>query len=311
VLRFDRLITMGVVDPWFRVLRSFGHRQTTPVVPILMYHSITDDPEPGVSAYYRLNTPPKVFRSHLQVLREEGYTTLTLVDAIGGLESGQMQSLSTLAAGRVISDKFGDRPSNMAAAIPKIAVISFDDGFEDFRMAAWPLLQEFGFNATVFLPTAFIGKERRAFKGRACLTWDEVRNLRSAGIEFGSHTVNHPKLWELDDTALQQELTDSREVIKNELGQAPATFAHPYAFPFTNMAYVQRYRVAVSNAGYRYGVTTSLGRARSSDDRLTLKRLPINGADGSDLLRAKLRGAYDWLAGPQRLVKSLKRGLRR
>jgi peptidoglycan/xylan/chitin deacetylase (PgdA/CDA1 family) len=310
VLRFDRLITMGVVDPWFRLRRFFGHRQTTPVIPILMYHSITDDPEPGISAYYRLNTPPKVFRSHLYVLREEGYTTLTLVDAIGGLESGQTQSLGTLAAERVTSEKFGDRSSSVAA-IPKIAVISFDDGFEDFRTAAWPLLQEFGFTATVFLPTAFIGNERRAFKGRNCLTWDEVRHLRSAGIEFGSHTVNHPKLWELDDTALQQELTDSREVIENELGHAPTTFAHPYAFPFTNMAYVQRYRVAVSNAGYRYGVTTSLGRARSSDDRLALKRLPINGADGSDLLRAKLRGAYDWLAGPQRLVKSFKRVVRR
>jgi peptidoglycan/xylan/chitin deacetylase (PgdA/CDA1 family) len=292
VLRFDRLITLGVIDPGLRVLRACGHRDAAPVIPILMYHSITDDPEPGVSPYFRLNTPPVVFRAHLNVLREEGYTVVTLLDAIHWMEGRQKAE--------------GSDPIDQAPTPKKIAVITFDDGFEDFRTAASPMLQEFGFRATMFLPTAFIGTARRSFKGRACLTWDEIRNLGALGFEFGSHTVNHPKLWKLDEADLHRELADSREAIEQELGQAPATFAHPYAFPFTNKAYVQRFRVAASQAGYQYGVTTSLGRARSSDDRLTLKRLPVNGADGCGLLRAKLRGAYDWLAGPQRVIKMLK-----
>ena len=50
----------------------------------------------------------------------------------------------------------------------------------------------------MFLPTAFINPERRRFKERECMTWDEVRECRRGGIEFGSHTVNHPKLYELD-----------------------------------------------------------------------------------------------------------------
>jgi peptidoglycan/xylan/chitin deacetylase (PgdA/CDA1 family) len=291
VFRFDRLITLGVIDPGLRILRTCGHREAAPVIPILMYHSITDDPEPGVSPYFRLNTPPAMFRAHLQVLREEGYTVMTLLDAIHGMEARRPE---------------GSNSVDRAPAPSKVAVITFDDGFEDFRTAASPMLQEFGFRATMFLPTAFIGTERRSFKGRACLTWDEIRNLCALGFEFGSHTVNHPKLWELDEPALHRELADSREAIEQELGQAPATFAHPYAFPFTNKAYVQRFRVAASQVGYRFGVTTSLGRARLSDDRLTLKRLPVNGADGCSLLRAKLRGAYDWLAGPQRMIKMLK-----
>ena len=78
----------------------------------------------------------------------------------------------------------------------RAVVITFDDGFRDFYTAAFPVMQEHQFTATVFLPTAFIGEDRRSFKGAECLTWEEVRRLRRAGVQFGSHTVNHPRLVE-------------------------------------------------------------------------------------------------------------------
>ena len=77
---------------------------------------------------------------------------------------------------------------------PRLAVITFDDGFRDFLTAAWPSLSEFGFTATVFLPTGSIAGQRATFQDRECLTWDEVRTLRREGITFGSHTVSHPSL---------------------------------------------------------------------------------------------------------------------
>ena len=46
----------------------------------------------------------------------------------------------------------------------------------------------------MFLPTAFIDNKRLRFKDKECLSWEEVRDLRSKGVLFGSHTVNHSKL---------------------------------------------------------------------------------------------------------------------
>ena len=307
MLRLDRAITLGLAGPLLRARHLLFGSNHPSAIPILMYHGINSDPEPSVPGYYRLNTPPAVFRSHLRALHEGGYKTVLLRDiaktfARGGDSAPGVSELTTQPGAKIQSHP------GMAngKASSKTAVITFDDGFEDFRAVAWPILQEFGFTATMFLPTAFIGQERRMFKGRACLTWDEVRRLNDEGVEFGSHTVNHPKLWQLDNASLEQEMTDSRREIEQEIGVRVASFAHPYAFPFTDKPYVRRFKAAASRAGYQCTVTTSLGRVRPSDDAFALKRLPANGADDSALLKAKLDGAYDWLSLVQRIVKHAK-----
>jgi peptidoglycan/xylan/chitin deacetylase (PgdA/CDA1 family) len=296
----DRLVSVNFVAP---LRRMFAGHESAARIPILMYHAITDDPEPGVRGYYRLNTPPALFHEHLRLLKAEGFQVIDLPAA------------ARLLVGRVAprAPGFADHQS----CLPKLetrnpqpearhAVITFDDGFQDFLTAAWPALREFGFSSTVFLPTAFIGRDRRSFKDRPCLTWAEVRRLRREGVCFGSHTVHHPKLWELAAGELERELQDSKHTLEQELNEPVQTFAHPYAFP-RSPAYVTRFRAALATAGYHAGVTTSLGCAAPGDDLLTLKRLPANGADDPALFRAKLRGAYDWLAAPQALIKRLKR----
>jgi hypothetical protein len=62
--------------------------------------------------------------------------------------------------------------------------------------------------------------------------------------------------------------------------------------------------------GYHNAVTTVVGRAKSDDNPLTLKRLPANDGDDPALFAAKLDGAYDWLAGPQGWSKAARRRLR-
>jgi peptidoglycan/xylan/chitin deacetylase (PgdA/CDA1 family) len=300
-LRFDRLITLSLAQPVQHVFRRLRMLSARPAsfsgsFPILMYHSITDDPEPGVGGYYRLNTPPSLFREHLRMIRDEGFSIVDLAEALRMLKDESKSSNENGRRSRATSDR---HPS-------KLAVLTFDDGFRDFLTAAWPSLAEFGFKSTVFLPTAFIGRERRMFKTRECLTWDEVRELRRQGVRFGSHTVNHPKLWELEPAAFVSELRESRQTLEDKLGESIDSFAHPYAFPRTNAAYIHRFRETLTESGYRLGVTTSLGCARPGDDPLLLKRLPANGADDAALFRAKLYGAYDWLAGPQDLIKRAK-----
>jgi peptidoglycan/xylan/chitin deacetylase (PgdA/CDA1 family) len=113
----------------------------------------------------------------------------------------------------------------------RLVAITFDDGFRDFHTAAWPVLQRFGFTATMYLPTAFVGHRRATFHGKECLTWPEVRELRAHGIRFGSHTVTHSKLHEMASPQIECELTLSKQSLEHELGEEIASFAYPYAFP--------------------------------------------------------------------------------
>ena len=70
-------------------------------------------------------------------------------------------------------------------------VITFDDGYRDFYRQAFPVLNQYGFSATVFLPTAHVGERAVAFKGKECLTWGQVRELQS-GRAFFRFSYGHP-----------------------------------------------------------------------------------------------------------------------
>jgi peptidoglycan/xylan/chitin deacetylase (PgdA/CDA1 family) len=272
--RLDRLLTLNFFQPFCRVENKSS-------LPILMYHSISDEREENIPPYYRTATSPELFAAHMELLRSQGYEVL-------GLQAGLEKFLH------------GNSPGS------KLAVITFDDGFQDFYTAALPVLRQYNFGATVFLPAAFIGQEPRKFKGRTCLTWDEVRESQKAGIEFGSHTVNHPKLYELDLPQIRAELKESKAAIENELGQPVRSFAYPYAFPSGDGPFVKVFVETLKATGYDYNVTTKIGLAGKNDDPFILKRLPINSADDEALFLAKLAGAYDWLAWPQENFKAMK-----
>jgi peptidoglycan/xylan/chitin deacetylase (PgdA/CDA1 family) len=285
-MSLDRFLTLYCVRP----VRRFPFGLRSPRLSILMYHSISIDPEKGVHPYYKISTPPALFREHLSILKNEGYAVMDLAAAMAALRGADTASSSAVTRGS---------PARLAA-------ITFDDGFRDYHLNAWPHLREFGFQATVFLPTSFVGDRRQSFQGRECLTWDEVRELRRAGTAFGSHTDTHPKLAEIPSERLVDELAQSKATIEKELGEPIDRFAHPFAFPSADRPYVRRYRKALSEAGYRIGVTTLLGRPGANADPLLLRRLPVNSGDDAKLFRAKLDGAYDWLALAQSLHKTVR-----
>ena len=277
--RLDRSLTTVVFHPLRRALGGGG-----PAVPVLMYHRVCGDPEPGVSPYYQIHTSPSVFRRHLRQLSEAGYRTMDLAGVAGLLARGE-----PLAS--------------------KVVVITFDDGYRDFCTGAFPALQEHRFTATVFLPTAFIQDERRSFKGAECLTWREARQLCQAGIQFGSHTVNHPRLAELGWPEIERELRDSKQQMEERLGETVTAFAYPFAFPQSDRAYAGAFRSLLMQTGYTCCATTEIGRVKAGDDPFRLKRLPANSLDDADFFRAKLEGGYDWLAWPQAATKKLKQAI--
>jgi peptidoglycan/xylan/chitin deacetylase (PgdA/CDA1 family) len=270
-----------VAAPLLRAMRKGG----PPELPILMYHSISDDPEDGVSEYYKTCTSPQAFRRQMHFLRDAGCRVVPLEEAV-----------RTLGAGNQSGEKQ--------------VVVTFDDGFRDFYDQAYPVLRDCGFTASMFLPTAFIGNSRHSLKGKECMNWPEVRELLDAGIRFGSHTVNHPVLVDLEWKEIEREVRDSKNELEQNLGAPAETFAYPYAFPQADHAFVRQFAHLLEDAGYECCVTTVIGFARPGDNLFQLKRLPVNSRDDNALFQAKLEGAYNWLAVPQQLLKEGKRRLR-
>lgn len=263
-VRADAFITLNVVQPVRRLFPPTGRR-----VPILMYHSVSDRQEGG-HPYFRTVTSPAAFERQMGYLHENGYAAVRIGEALEYLDGRR---------------EIQGQP----------VVITFDDGYADFASAAYPVLERYGFTAIVYLPTAFIGETGGRFKECNCLTWDQVRDLHGNGIEFGSHTVNHPKLVELPAKAVEEEVRRSKEIIEQEIGAAVTSFAYPYAFPETKRAFMSMLRGMLLEAGYGNGTCTVIGVAGEGDDRLFLKRLPMNGLDDGSLMGAKLAGGYDWL----------------
>jgi peptidoglycan/xylan/chitin deacetylase (PgdA/CDA1 family) len=275
-LRLDRLVTVYLASPWMRI--AAGKRLS---IPILMYHSIADEDESKTSAYYRTTTVPSVFADQMRYLRSEGYRTCSLAEVITRLLTNCKNETKSVA-------------------------ITFDDGYHDFYQNAFPVLNECGFMATVFLPTAYIGESRLQFKGKNCLTWSEVKELQRNGVEFGSHTVTHPQLQRLNRCAIEREVVDSKREIEQKTGYCVTSFAYPYAFPETEPDIKRILRETLRSAGYQNGVCTVVGRVRGASDPLFLKRLPVNSLDDTALFHAKLVGAYDWINRPQTAIKAAK-----
>jgi peptidoglycan/xylan/chitin deacetylase (PgdA/CDA1 family) len=274
--RADRALTMHLFHP---VMRRLRWRQRLRI-PVLMYHSISEELRNG-HPYFETATSARVFADQMDFIHKSGYSTLSLPQAADFLKSSQGLS-------------------------GKHVVITFDDGFRDFKTNAFPVLQSCGFRATMFVPTAFIGATTKQFKEKDCLTWSEVRELQQAGIEFGSHTVSHPQLRDLSDGQIQSELRASKEEIEDKTGLPVRSFSYPYAFPEDDGPFVRRLRNTLQVCGYEEGVSTIIGTAERDDDPFFLKRLPVNTWDDPLFLEAKLEGSYDWMRSAQYASKFIR-----
>jgi len=278
--RTDRLLTLYCFHP---ILRTFGARGL-PRIPILMYHSVSRRSAEQGHPYFALNTDPAVFDLHLSSLRDLGYRVVGLDEIV---------------------DRVSGSRSDGAKGDDRCAVVTFDDGFRDVYDIAYPMLDKYGFRATVFLPTKYVGNRGTAFQGRECMTWDEVRFLSGKGIEFGSHTVSHDLLVEMSADRIEQELKQSKSDIEHETGTEARFFSYPFRYPENDRAFVRRLEELLERTGYRAAVSTRIGTARRGDRLYSLKRIPVNSNDDPRLFQAKLEGGYDWLYPLQYVKKRL------
>jgi peptidoglycan/xylan/chitin deacetylase (PgdA/CDA1 family) len=250
-----------------------------------MYHSVCENFRTESHPYFSTETSPAVFDAHMKYLHDNGYCPISIAGVISVLKAAE--------------------PDNK-----KYVAITFDDGYRDFYTHAFPILNKHGMNATVYLPTAYINQDTRVFSGKDCMTWSEVRELHSAGIEFGSHSVTHPMLRLLAERELEQEIEKSKDTIESELGVPINSFAYPFAFPEQDIEFVHRLRDLLKAVGYQNGVSTVIGSVQCLEERFFLKRLPVNSWDDPTFFQSKLEGDYDWLRRPQYISKFVKKHLK-
>lgn len=210
-------------------------------VNVLMYHSISDGDGPTTFS-------PELFRGHLDVLVDAGYTAISLENLLGW-QLGKVE------------------------LPPRPVVLTFDDGFADFATNAFPLIHALGWNATVFLPTGKIGNcadwKGAAHPPQPLMTWSQIGELSQENIDFGGHSVSHPDLNLLSADDLRREVGDSVAELEQRLGKACKSFAPPYG----NSNQLVR---GVIGDFCDVSVGTRLARVSPSDDRFDLPRIEMH-----------------------------------
>ncbi|GAB4120766.1 MAG: hypothetical protein Fur005_32180 [Roseiflexaceae bacterium] len=194
-----------------------GVALSTPA-PILMYHYVRSvdasiDP-PG----YELSVAPDLFATHIAWLAQNGYQGIRLDQMI---RCWQGQPICP----------------------PKPVVITFDDGYRDAASAALPILRQYGFFATFYIVPNFVDQP-------GYLTWAEVASLRDAGMEIGSHTLDHVMLTRTAPEEVARQVRESKLVLEQRLGISVSSFCYP-------VGDYDGYSIeAVRAAGYGNAVTT-------------------------------------------------------
>jgi peptidoglycan/xylan/chitin deacetylase (PgdA/CDA1 family) len=120
--------------------------------------------------------------------------------------------------------------------------VTFDDAYRSIIELGLPVLNALGVPATVFVPTDFADRAALLDFGTLdrwhrtpweeelrCMSWDELRRLRDAGWEIGSHSRTHRHLSALSDDDLAGELRHSKARCEEELGLRSVTLAYPFS----------------------------------------------------------------------------------
>ncbi len=224
---------------------------------ILLYHSISQERR------YPFAVSPQEFAWQMDWLHRQGVCVQSLEEALRA--EGQ-----------------GGKPR---------VVISFDDGYEDNFTNALPILNQYGYKATFFIVTAFVGRSNGwsssspEFK---LMNWEQLKTLAGQGHIIGGHTQRHVNLETADDTQARQELVESQRLLAEKLPQGFVPFAYPYG------KYTQTTIELVTETGYSCALAAGGFWGNSMHtSRWELKREDIRQAISRRDFMARVRVAAD------------------
>ncbi|MFD9510823.1 polysaccharide deacetylase family protein [Streptomyces mirabilis] len=226
-------------------------------VPILMYHSIAAAPN---DATRELSVGPEAFAEQMALLGDQGFTPV---------------DTAALAARWRSGGPLPERP----------VLITFDDGYEGVHRHGLPVLAKHGFAATLFVSTGWIKGAYDTGGGLdAMLSWAQVRELAAEQVEIGGHSHAHPQLDQLSDDALRFEVLRCKEIIADELGSRPASFAYPYGYSS------RRVRQVVRETGFAQSLAVGNGLARRRQGPYALQRVTVRRTTGIEEFERLVEG---------------------
>jgi len=188
-------------------------------VIVLIYHRFEENLKSPMSI------SPTVFEAQMQQLKDDGFSVISMQDFLAWRRNEQ--------------------------EIPeKSALITIDDGYVSAYEIAWPILKKFDYPFTMFVYTQYINS------GGKSIRWDQLAEMRDAGVEIGCHSLTHQNLKaRLSKSAaeikqmgydewLRKEIIESKRILEKQLGIKASVFAYPEG------AYNERAREIVKEAGY-------------------------------------------------------------
>ena len=232
-------------------------------IPILMYHSVSDQATPKYSPFA---ISPTLFAQQMEYLHQGGYTPITVTHFMDLRNKGQ---------------QFPEKP----------VLLTFDDGLEDFYTGALPILQQYQFPATLYVVTGFMNGTSRWLLSegegnRPMLNWGQLAEIQAAGVECGGHTHTHPQLDTISLSKAIDEVTRCKKILEDQLGQAVQSFAYPYGY-HTNAV-----KQAVQDAGYTSACAVKYEMCAENTDRFALKRLMVGPTTDLSALESLLTTGY-------------------
>lgn len=207
-------------------------------IPVIMYHSIKDEKDNPV------RVSKESFQAQMKYLKDNNYTALSL-------------------------DELYEFIENNVPVPEKSVVLTFDDGYKDNYETAYPILKKYGFKATIFVISDYIGKDEY-------LNASQIKELDKSGIRIESHTVKHEALNALSYNDQLATLKQSKESLQGLLSRQIKYIAYPYG------KYNESTIKAAKAAGYSLALTTDGRWSDKSDGIYTLDRVFISGLHNLD-----------------------------
>ncbi len=196
-----RFVKNTIAYSMFQFSRLFVNK-AAPRITVILYHRVTDDVRDN------LTVGVEQFDRQMGLLKK--YFHVLSIDEV------------------MNSEKI--TPSKK----PRVCV-TFDDGYLDNYSNAAPILMKHGLPAAFFVSTGIVNSDnsfphddRRGNADIPKMTWDDLRKMKEWGFTIGSHTVNHIDCAAETDQRVLEELQESREVLKEQLGLSDMLFAYPY-----------------------------------------------------------------------------------